>query len=63
VAVLAVFGFVEGINDNVEQLMHKLWNRLEEVADASELDRFHALYRCLVNGDAHRAVMVAAYYL
>jgi len=34
VAVLAVPGFVKGINDDVEQLMHKLWNRLEEVADA-----------------------------
>lgn len=29
---------------------------------ASELDRFRALYRGLVSGDFHRAVMVAAYY-
>jgi hypothetical protein len=29
---------------------------------ASELDRFRALYRGLVNGDFHQAVMVAAYY-
>jgi hypothetical protein len=27
-----------------------------------ECQRFRALYRCLVNGDAHRAVIVAAYY-